>query len=608
MSVLLITPPMLQLNAPYAATPRLTGWLRSRGVAVQQADLSLELALRLFSRRGVAAMARALPPRSAVPSVQAFRRRHARYAAAVDEALRFLQGRAPQLAARILTRRWLPEGPRFAQLADTAGLLDLTPEEFARHLASLFLDDLADVVRDGVDERFGLARYAEHLAVAATSFDPLLAALAAPPTLVDRLLARLTIQLIRRTRPTLVGLTVPFPGNLYGALRIAQTIRRIAPRTRIALGGGYVNTELRQLAEPRLFDLVDFVTLDDGEQPLVCLEEHLRGRRRAARLCRTFVREQGRVVFHDAAGCAAPRFRDLPAPSCAGLPPNRYLAMLEQPNPMLRLWSDGFWNKLTLAHGCYWRRCAFCDTSLGYIREFAPDTADRLVDHIEAMRAETGVSDFHCVDEAAPPALLGALADRLLARGVRIRWWANIRFESVFTPELCQLLARSGCLAVTAGLETAHDRTLRLMQKGVTVAQAARVARACAEAGLLVHVYLMYGFPTQTLAETRAGLEVVRRWFAAGWIQSAYWHRFALTAHSAIAREPERFGLRLLPYHTTFALNEIPFAEDCAPDWLPIGAALRKATYNYMHGIGLDWPVRRWFDEVTKPSSMRQPG
>ena len=596
MSVLLITPPMLQLNAPYAATPRLTGWLRARGVAVAQADLSLELALRLFSRRGVAAIARALPRRSAHPSVQYFHKQRSRYIAVADDVLRFLQGRAPELVARILSRRWLPEGPRFAQLQQTGELLDLEPEDFARHLASLFLDDLADVVQGGVDARFGLARYAEHLALAATAFEPLRAELAAPPELVDRLLEELTVQLIRRTRPKLVALTVPFPGNLYGALRIAQTIRRVAPLTRIALGGGYVNTELRRLTEPRLFDAVNFVTLDDGELPLLCLAEHVRGRRRAARLCRTFVREQGRVVFHDGAEKPEPPFRELPAPSYAGLQPERYLNLLEQPNPMLRLWSDGFWNRLTLAHGCYWRRCAFCDTCLGYIREFAPGVPDRLVDQIVQLRDETGVDAFHFVDEAAPPALLGALADRLLARGVSIRWWANIRFERAFTPELCLKLARAGCLAVTAGLETAHDRTLKLMQKGVTVAQAAQVARACAEAGILVHVYLMYGFPTQTAAETRAGLNVIRRWFAAGWVQSAYWHRFALTAHSLIAREPQRFGIRLLPHHTTFALNEIPYAEKRAPDWTAIGAALRKANYNFMHGVGLDWPVRRWFE------------
>lgn len=595
MSVLLITPPMLQFNAPYAATPRLAGWLLSRGIAVEQADLSLELALRLFSRRGVMALAKALPRRSSSPAVQYFRRHRAQYAAVADEVVHFLQGRASELAPRILTRGWLPEGPRFAQLSETGDTLDLTAEELARHLASLFIDDLADVVRDGVDARFGLARYADHLAVAAASIAPLLTALADRPTLVDRLLEALTVKLVRRTRPALVGLTVPFPGNLYGALRVAQVVRRVSPSTRIVLGGGYVNTELRQLAEPRLFDYVDFVTLDDGEVPLACLVEHVRGRRRSQRLCRTFVREKGRVVFHDAPGMVPPRFRELPAPSYIGLAPQRYLAMMEQTNPMLRLWSDGFWNRLTLAHGCYWRRCAFCDTCLDYIHDFDPSTPDRLVDQIGEVMLATGSNAFHFVDEAAPPALLAALAERLLARDVHIRWWANIRFERAFTPELCRTLARSGCLAVTAGLETAHDRTLRLMQKGVSVAQAARVARACSEAGILVHVYLMYGFPSQTSAEVRAGLEVIRRWFAAGWIQSAYWHRFALTAHSAIARDPQRFGIRLLPYTTTFALNEIPYSEPRAPDWDRLGVALRKAIFNFMHGVGLNWPIRRWF-------------
>lgn len=598
MRVLLITPPMLQFNAPYAATPRLVGFLRAHSVEVTQADLSLELALRLFSRRGMAAIARTLPRRSASPAVRFFRRHAARYAATLDGAVRFLQGRAPELTARILSRRWLPEGLRFAQLAANGETWGLEPEDFARHLASLCLDDLADVIHDGVDNRFGLARYAEHLALAAASFDPIQGALASPPTLVDRLLEEITARLIRRRRPGLVGITIPFPGNLYGALRIARTIKRLVPRTRIALGGGYVNTELRQLIEPRLFDYVDFVTLDDGEQPLLCLLEHLRGRRTARRLCRTFTRENGRVIFHDQPGATAPRFRELPAPSYIGLNPRRYLAVLEQPNPMLRLWSDGFWNRLTLAHGCYWRRCAFCDTGLDYIHRFEPNTPDRLVDQIEQIRAETGVNDFHFVDEAAPPALLGALAERLLAHDIHIRWWANIRFERTFTPTLCHLLVHSGCIAVTAGLETAHNRTLRLMDKGVTVAQAGRIARAFATAGALVHVYLMYGFPTQTLSETRTGLDVIRRWFAAGWIHSAYWHRFALTAHSAIARAPKRFGIRLVPHTSTFALNEIPFIEPRAPDWDAIGVALRKATYNLMHGVGLEWNVRHWFDEV----------
>ncbi|MCX6997730.1 MAG: radical SAM protein [Kiritimatiellaeota bacterium] len=634
MRVLLITPPMVQLNAPYAATPALMGLLRAQGLDARQADLSLELALLLFSRKGLAQIRAALPRRSSAPAVLFFRRHAPRYAAVVDDAVRFLQGQAPALAGRLARRRWLPEGPRFAVATPAFMRRHFGPGAAAaraKYLASLFLDDLADVLRDGVDPRFSLARYAERLALAAATFDQLHAALQAPPTLVDQLLDRIVVRLIRREKPDLVGLTVPFPGNLYGALRIAQTVRHIAPRTKIVLGGGYVNTELCRLAEPRLFDFADFVTLDDGAQPLLALIEHLHGRRPAHSLCRTFFRRRGRVVFGNAGGMRELPFRDWPAPSYTGLDPNRYLSLCELPNPVIRLWSDGYWNRLQLARGCYWHRCAFCDTSLAYIRRFEPGNPDRIVDHIERLIAETGRRNFHFVDEAAPPALLRAVAERLLARGVSINWWTNIRFEKVFTPALARLLACAGCLAVTAGLETACNRTLRLMQKGVTVAQAARCVRAFAGAGILVHAYLIYGFPTQTRRETIAALEIVRTWFRRGWIQSAYWHRFALTIHSPMFRNPAAFGLRLARDRASaeagsaatpngsriarrqtraapaFAQNEITYEEAGAPDWDALGAALRTATYNYLHGLGLDGDVRAWFDLTTDSPLVRRP-
>jgi hypothetical protein len=106
------------------------------------------------------------------------------------------------------------------------------------------------------------------------------------------------------------------------------------------------------------------------------------------------------------------------------------------------------------------------------------------------------------------------------------------------------------------------------MNKGITLAGASETCRAFSDAGILVHAYLMYGFPTQTEEETYGALDFVRQRFADGHIQSAYWHRFALTTHSPIARTPERFGIRLLAPpipERRFALNEIPYEEPGAP-------------------------------------------
>lgn len=212
------------------------------------------------------------------------------------------------------------------------------------------------------------------------------------------------------------------------------------------------------------------------------------------------------------------------------------------------------------------------------------------------MCRETGQTGFHFVDEAAPPAGLRALAEELLRRRVEVSWWGNIRFEKSFTPELCQLLAESGCIAISGGLEVASDRLLNLMKKGVSVEQVARVTRGFSDAGILVHAYLMYGFPTQTVQDTVDALEYVRQLFEEGCIQSGFFHRFTCTVHSPVGKNPEDYGVKLIPLpRTTFAKNDIGFIDPTGVDHDAFGVALNKSLYNFMHGIGLDEDVRSWF-------------
>ena len=608
--VLSVIPPMTQLNTPYPSTAYLTGFLRSRGVNAMQEDLALALVLRLFSAAGlreVRACIAALPKQQRSPVVKNFDRQFDRYLVTIEPAVAFLQGRDPSLAWRIAGRDFLPEGPRFAALetyvdeegGDPLGWAfgSLGIQDRARHFATLYLNDIADVLREAVDPRFEFVRYAESLAMSQASFDPLAAALAAPPTLVDSTLHDLTLAAITRHAPNIVLVSAPFPGNVYGAFRIAQAIKQYDPTIVTVLGGGFANTELRELAEPRVFDTFDYVMLDDGERPLLALLEHLRGERSQELLVRTFLRDADQVRYIDIGEPDIP-FAEVGTPTWDGLPLDRYLSVLDMLNPMHRLWSDGRWNKLTVAHGCYWKKCTFCDTSLDYISRYDAASASVLVDRIEAVIAETGQTGFHFVDEAAPPKALAALADELQKRNRAISWWGNIRFEKSFTPELCEKLAASGCIAVSGGLEVASDRLLKLMQKGVSVEQVARVTHAFSDAGILVHAYLMYGFPTQTVQDTVDALEYVRQLFAAGCIQSGFFHRFACTVHSPVGLHPEQFGVTLKPLpKITFAKNDVQFVDPTGVDHATLGVALNKALYNYMHGLGLDDDVRSWFDK-----------
>ncbi|MDN3919037.1 B12-binding domain-containing radical SAM protein [Roseateles violae] len=610
---------MTQLNTPYPSTAYLTGFLRSRGFDARQEDLALALMLRLFSREGLAALhekARALGDSQRTPSVQAFEAEYERYRTTITPVIAFLQGKDPTLAHRINGRQFLPEGPRFGSLdvyidedggdplAWAFGALGL--QDRARHLATLYLNDLADVLREAVDPRFEFVRYAEQLATSQPTFEPLAQALAAAPNLVDEELRALTMAAIERHRPQVVLVSVPFPGAVYAAFRIAQAIKAQDPAIVTVLGGGFVNTELRELKEPRVFDYFDYVTLDAGERPLLALLEHVAGKRSRQRLVRSFVREDGAVKYINFVEPDI-AFAEVGTPTWDGLPLDRYLSLLDMLNPMNRLWSDGRWNKLTVAHGCYWKKCSFCDVSLDYISRYEGASAATLVDRIEAIVAETGQTGFHFVDEAAPPKALKALAAELQQRQLGISWWGNIRFEKSFTPELCQQLADSGCIAISGGLEVASDRLLKLMKKGVSVEQVARVTRAFTDAGILVHAYLMYGFPTQTVQDTVDALEYVRQLFEQGCIQSGFFHRFACTVHSPVGQAPEEYGVTLLPLpDSPFAKNDVGFVDPTGVDHDAMGQALKKAIYNFMHGIGLEEDVRSWFSvKVPKPSVHR---
>ena len=613
MKVLLLTPPLLQPNAPYAALPAIAGFLRERGVEAVQEDLSLKLLLALFSERGMDALSRAAHRRNH-PAAAFFRDHEEEYRSWVAPAVSFLQGRFPELAWSLAREGTLPEGPHFRELhPEEDGDTDWEAEFFgsqgvtdrAKLRASLFLDDVADLFRELVDPDFGFSRYGEHLATAAPSFGPILRRLRARrPMFVDGLIDELAADALHRHAPTHVGLTAPFPGTVYGAFRIAQAIRKAAAADgidapRLVLGGGYVNSELRQCEDVRVLDFFDDVCFDEGTAPwlgILGLGPRTRTWSRGDGTAAEALAESGGAC--PCAGPGAEPYRVVPS-DYTGLDLGAYFSLAETANPMHRLWSDGRWLKVQLANGCYWHRCAFCDVALDYIGQYrAPDPV-QAVDALAAMRDATGLGAFHFTDEALSPALVRGLCSELLRRRERFVWWGNIRLDGGFDAPLAETMARTGCVAVTAGLECANDRLLKLMRKGITIASARRVCRTFARNGILVHLYLMYGFPTETEEETVGALETVRSLFAEGLVQSAFWHRFALTVHSPIGRSPESFGIEPLPLPDPggprFALNEIPYADPSAPDLDRLGCGLHAATYNYMRGQGLDVPVAQWF-------------
>ncbi len=608
-TVFLITPPFTQLNTPYPATAYLKGFLNTKQIAARQADLGIEVILALFSKTGLShlfAHIGDLDSSAFSENAQRIIALQDFYIQRIDSVILFLQGKNPTLSHLICQDGFLPEAARFAQLDDLDWAFgSMGTQDKAKHLATLYLEDLSDLIKECVDPHFGFSRYAERLGRSANQFDELYEALQAEYSYIDQLLIDILAQRMAEVQPDLVLISVPFPGNLYAAFRCAQWVKKHCPDAKLAMGGGFANTELRSLSEPRVFEFFDFITLDDGEAPVEHLIEHVAGKRPLELLKRTFALVNGKVEYFNLSLSKDYKQADTGTPDYSDLWLDQYISVLEIVNPMHRMWSDGRWNKLTMAHGCYWGKCTFCDISLDYIKVYEPLTAQLLCDRMEEMIAQTGENGFHFVDEAAPPALMRALALEIIRRKLLVSWWTNIRFEKSFSRDLCVLLQASGCVAISGGLEVASDRLLELIQKGVTVSQVASVTRNFTEAGIMVHAYLMYGFPTQTAQETIDSLEMVRQMFEAGILQSGFWHQFAMTAHSPVGLYPEQFGVKRASNQVgSFANNDLVHIDPSGTDHEAFSYGLKKSLLNFMHAIGLDLPLQDWFEHKVPRTSV----
>ena len=598
--VFLITPPFTQLNTPYPATAYIKGFLNTKGIPSVQADLGIEVTLAMFNKEGLAKLFKAIKSKEweLSPNCQRILALENNYVNTINQVILFLQGKLDTIAHLICSRTFLPEGDAFDQMDDLDWAFGaMGKQDKAKHIATMYLEDLGNLIKETIDPYFGFSRYAESLGRSANSFDELYAALNTPPTFLDTILLDIFEKHIQKIQPKLVCISVPFPGNLYTSLRCGQWLKQHHPSIKVAMGGGFANTELRSLSDSRVFEFYDFITLDDGETPIELLIQHIDGKIQVQDLKRCFTLLNGVVTYINESIYPDYKQHQLGTPDYEGLWLDQYISVIELVNPMHSLWSDGRWNKLTMAHGCYWGKCTFCDISLDYIKTYEPATASLLADRMELMIAQTGQNGFHFVDEAAPPALMKALAIEIIKRKLVVSWWANVRFEKSFTQDLCFLLKASGCIAVSGGLEVASDRLLELIQKGITVAQVARVSKHFNDAGIMVHAYLMYGFPTQTVQETVDALEMVRQLFETGVLKSAFWHLFTMTAHSPVGLAPENYKVKKVSDTVgSFANNDIAHIDPSGANHEIFGYGLKKAILNYMHGACFEFPLQKWFE------------
>ena len=344
--------------------------------------------------------------------------------------------------------------------------------------------------------------------------------------------------------PDAVGISVSFPSQMAAAFSLAGLIHRSAPNVKLTLGGSWIT----QIREPlsrssevlRCFDAVVFF---EGERPLLKLIQAWSSGSNAENIAGTIIGDEGREYYQEETPIETPA-NTLPTPTYDGLPLEKYFT----PSPVL---------PLATSRGCYWNRCTFCNICIAQGRKFRGRSIEKVMTDLTKMKARYGSRHFYFTDDALPPRIASNLADGLANVGLEIRWISEARLDDTIAKVDMVALRRSGASLLLFGLESGSQPVLDLMRKGIQLPTALRIIRRASEAGIPVQVFVMVGFPGETFDDWFRTIEFLEK--ASPWISSVATGAFGVTRDSAVARNPDKFGVRILSREKTRLTDELSF-------------------------------------------------
>jgi len=338
-----------------------------------------------------------------------------------------------------------------------------------------------------------------------------------------------TVPRVLAGAPGIVGLSVGYIDQLLPALTLARLLREAAGPDLCLVAGGalLLSLEAELRSHPALFRHLDGFVLHDGEEPLSALVEQW-PRRRLDLVPNLLRLDEAGLVRGSAEQCAAP-MAGYPTPAYELLPLERYLT----PQVVYHLQSS---------RGCYWNRCAFCTRPvLTPDRNFRKRQTPQVLEDVDRLRQKVKAQHFAFYDDSVPPATLGQIADHLARTAPDARWYAEVKFEPIYTREFLKRLQDGGCRMLFFGLESASQRVLDLMDKGMKIEVAERILDDCKALDLPVVLGWFVGFPGEKLEDHQATLEFLQRHHRT--VVKADPLRFTLYRHSRVYCDAADYGI-----------------------------------------------------------------
>lgn len=623
MNVITITPPLVQLNSPYPSGAYLNSFFKMMGLNSKWFDFNISFFYSIFSREGLEKLfllseKKALKKADAAEkngdngtafNLRRYVQTKQNWIEWIDYIVKILCGTAREKEHQFL---FSPSAPRGSRCENFLASLNHEPSvDDVRFLASYALADIADYINVAFDPNFSLIRYAESLAVNDYDFAQIEKAVESP-LLNDFYKPVLEYYFSDSSKAFLadmVCISIPFAGTFYPALYTAKYLKqKFGDKVFVCVGGGFVNTELRDFNESKFRNYADAICYDRGYGSYLRLLKDFSKTKQIYKL-RQFGKNVIEPLWQDEeAGQFEAEMTTKVFPDYSDIDLSIYPRLCDDVNAMHRLWTDGCWLKAYLAHGCYWHKCAFCDTSLDYVCSYKPVDTEGLFNALYKTACEKNTFGIHFVDEALPLKPLKKFALLNARNGNRLFYWGNIRFEKSFTKDAAAFLSYCGFGGVSGGIEVATGDGLKNINKGTDIQSIVSSAAAFKEAGILVHAYMIYGFWNDTAQSIINSMETLRQLFAAGLLDSAFWHKFVLTRNSTAYSQWKAGIIKdLIPIENkqkgVFAGNSIHFKGE--EKYSKFTDGLELALNAWMHQKGLEKKVNKWFNFQTPPPQVK---
>ncbi len=513
MRTLLIFPPHCLPHQPWSTLPSLKAYLQSHGVEVVQRDLNIEIYHLLLSPEYLAGVTNKLE--NVLFTLEA------RLRLSISEQKRFFDTLKTYALSKKTSeeieeaKNTFRDPERFYNFSNLYRSNEILENAFRMISMAYYPCEITD-------ENFTL--YGSY-----TDFSNLVKATQDTETnpFIEIFDAHV-IDSLMECNPQLISISISLQEQILPTLTLSRMLKMRSPEIHVVLGGYVITKIAKRLSTLTEFfnTFADYVVVGEGEKPLLALIQAMEASSDLKTVPSLLFINGDKVQTNPL--CDYLDMSDLPTPDYQGLPLKLYLS----PSITLSLGSS---------RGCYWGNCAFCDRGTISGIKYKKRQATKVVDDLEYLSKTYGTQYFTFTDEAISPGSLEEISDEILKRNLRLLLAADVRFDKNFTPELCKKISKAGFIHLRFGLESASDRVLAHMRKGINKKTVTEVLKNFSNSGVCTHLYTFFGYPSESKAEAQQTIDFVVD--NSKYISSVGPTTFGLVEDSLVFTYPHRFGI-----------------------------------------------------------------